>query len=211
MLKIRCLTRQHKTENIVDLCYIGRKMRRVVLFLMLVTTFSCGKSVENQIRDQVRTFDRASLNDRQIEITNVQRLGDHATAEVQITTGVKMVKENGKWVIEEFQIGAQHWEKVEHIATLINQKRSETTLELMNSITEGIERYTKLNLEIPQVSDFGELATILFPNYQNEFTPIDAWAKPFSYRPSGAQQYELRSLGPDGNFGTPDDLVVNVR
>jgi hypothetical protein len=62
---------------------------------MLMATLSCGKSLERQIRDQVRTFDGASLDQEQVEVTNVQEMGDHATAEVQITTGVKMIKENG--------------------------------------------------------------------------------------------------------------------
>ncbi len=186
-------------------------MRRLALFLILVAPLSCGKSVEKQIRAQVRTFDGASLEEEAVEVTNVREMGDHATAEVQVTTGVKMVKENGKWVIEEFRIGEQRWERAEHILAAINEKRTATTLEQMNSITEGIERYASLNQRIPQTSDFEELAETLFPRFQSRFTPADAWAQPFSYRPRGNREYELRSLGPDGRFGTADDLVAEIR
>ena len=186
-------------------------MRRFALFLILVATVSCGKSVEKQIRDQVRTFDGASLDKKQVKVTNVQEMGDHATAEVQITTGVKVVKKDGKWVIEEFRIGDRRWEKAEHILALINEERTTTTLEQINLITEGIARYANLNQRIPQVSDSDELATLLFPRFQSRFTPTDAWANPFFYRPRGDREYELRSLGPDGRFGTPDDLVAKIQ
>jgi hypothetical protein len=167
--------------------------------------------VENQIRDQVRTFDGAALDDQQVEVTNIREMGDHATAEVLITTGVKMVKENGKWVIEEFRIGDRRWEKAEHILAVINEKRRATTLEQMNLMTEGIQRFAELNLQIPQVSSSEKLAALLFPRFQSQFTPVDAWTNPFFYRPRGDREYELRSLGPDGYFGTPDDLIADVQ
>lgn len=186
-------------------------MRRLVLFLVLVAVNACGKTVEKQIRDQVRTLDGAALADKQVKVTNVREMGDQATAEVQITTGVKMVKENGKWVIEEFRIGDRRWEKAEHILALINEKRTATTLDQMNLITEGIERFANLNLRIPQVSSSEKLAALLFPRFQSQFIPVDAWTNPFFYQPRGDREFELRSLGPDGRFGTPDDLIANIR
>jgi hypothetical protein len=186
-------------------------MRKLVLFWVLIAATSCGKTVEKQIRDQVRTFDGAALDEKQVEVTNVREMGDHATAEILITTGVKMVKNNGQWVIEEFRIGDRRWEKAEHILALINEKRSATTLEQMNLITEGIERFSNLNLQIPQVSSSEKLAELLFPRFLSQFTPVDAWTNPFYYRPRGAREYELRSLGPDGHFGTPDDLIADTR
>jgi len=36
---------------------------------------------------------------------------------------------------------------------------------------------------------------------------IDAWSNPFSYQTVGADAYDLKSAGPDGNLGTPDDIV----
>ncbi|MEE8348834.1 MAG: type II secretion system protein GspG [Acidobacteriota bacterium] len=167
--------------------------------------------MENQIRTQVRTFDGASLDENQVEVTNLRELGDHATAEIQITTGVKLVKKDGKWLIEEFRIGDRRWEKAEHILALINEKRTTTTLDQMDLISEGIERYARLNQRIPQVFDSEELATLLFPRFQSQFTPTDGWANPFSYQPRGEREYELRSLGPDGRFGTPDDLIARTQ
>ena len=35
----------------------------------------------------------------------------------------------------------------------------------------------------------------------------DAWSRPLRYRPAG-RAFELRSAGPDGTFGTRDDIVA---
>lgn len=36
---------------------------------------------------------------------------------------------------------------------------------------------------------------------------LDAWGRPLLYTPRGTRGYEVRSAGPDGAAGTPDDLV----
>lgn len=186
-------------------------MKRLAPWLILLTSIACGKSVEKQIRDQVRNFDNASLAQKQVEVKNVQEMGDHAVAEVQITTAVKMIKQDGKWLIEEFRIGDRRWERADHILELINEKRTATTLQQINQITDGIRRYTDLNSRIPQVSTFEELVDMLSPHFQNQVIRIDSWSNPFYYRARGDHQYTLRSLGPDGRLGTSDDLVADFR
>ena len=183
-------------------------VKRLGLFLILLGSFACGRSLERQIQDQVRTFDNASLADNQVEVENVREIGDHAVAEVQITTAVRLVKKDGKWVIEEFRIGDRRWERAEHILAVINEKRTGTTLQQMSLIREGIRRYADLNNQIPQVASFEELIDLLSPQFQSRIVRIDAWSNPFFYRALGVNDYVLSSAGPDGSLGTPDDLVA---
>ena len=177
------------------------------LFLILLGSLGCGKSLEKQVQEQIRTFDHASLSEQQVEVQNVKENGDHAVAEVRITTAVRLVKKDGNWVIEEFRIGDRRWERAEHILAVINEQRTETTLQQLNLITEGIRRYADLNQEIPKVSSFEELMDILSPQFHNQVVRIDAWSNPFSYQTVGADAYDLKSAGPDGNLGTLDDIV----
>lgn len=186
-------------------------MKRLGLVLILLGSFACGKSVERQIQDQIRTFDNASLADKQVEVNNVREMGDHAVAEVRITTAVRLIKKDGKWLIEEFRIGDRRWERAEHILAVINEQRTETTLQQMSLIREGIRRYANLNNQAPQVESFEELMDILSPQFQSRIVRIDAWSNPFSYRPMGVNEYALSSAGPDGHLGTPDDLVVGIQ
>jgi len=186
-------------------------VKRLCLVLILLGSFACGKSVERQIQDQIRTFDNASLADNQVKVDNVRELGDHAVAEVQITTAVRLIKKDGKWLIEEFRIGDRRWEKAEHILAVINEKRTETTLQQMSLIREGIRNYADLNNQAPQVASFEELMDILSPQFQSRIVRIDSWSNPFFYRAIGVNDYALSSAGPDGNMGTPDDLVVGIQ
>ncbi|MCZ6485998.1 MAG: type II secretion system protein GspG [Acidobacteria bacterium] len=186
-------------------------MKRFGLVLILLGSFACGKSVERQIQDQIRTFGNASLADKQVEVNNVREMGDHAVAEVRITTAVRLIKKDGKWLIEEFRIGDRRWERVEHILAVINEQRTETTLQQMSLIREGIRRYANLNNQAPQVESFEELMDILSPQFQSRIVRIDSWSNPFFYRPMGVNDYALSSAGPDGHLGTPDDLVVGIQ
>ena len=176
------------------------------LFLILLGSLGCGKSLEKQVQEQIRTFDHASLSEQQVEVQNVKEIGDHAVAEVRITTAVRLVKKDGDWVIEEFRIGDRRWERAEHILAVINEQRTETTLQQLNLITEGIRRYADLNQQLPKASSFEELMDILSPQFHNQVVRIDAWSNPFSYQAIGADGYDLKSAGPDGDLGTPDDL-----
>lgn len=37
--------------------------------------------------------------------------------------------------------------------------------------------------------------------------PVDAWGNKFQYQTKGSYEYEIRSAGPDGQFGSSDDLT----
>lgn len=39
-----------------------------------------------------------------------------------------------------------------------------------------------------------------------EKLPVDPWERPYEYKPAG-EGFELRSLGPDGQSGTADDIT----
>ena len=182
-------------------------VKRLGLLLILLGSLGCGKNLEKQVQEQIRTFGHASLSKQQVEVLNVKEIGDHAVAEVRITTAVRLVKKDGTWMIEEFRIGDRRWERVEHILAVINEERAKTTLQQLNLITEGIRRYTDLNHQIPQASSFEELMDVLSPQFHNQVVRIDAWSNPFSYQATGANEYDLKSAGPDGDLGTPDDLV----
>ena len=181
-------------------------VKNLGLFLILLGSLGCGKSLEKQVQEQIRTFDHASLSEQQVEVQNVKEIGDHAVAEVRITTAVRLVKKDGDWVIEEFRIGDRRWERAEHILAVINEQRTETTVQQLNLITEGIRRYADLNQQLPKASGFEELMDILSPQFHNQVVRIDAWSNPFSYQAISADGYDLKSAGPDGDLGTPDDL-----
>lgn len=186
-------------------------VNRLAVLSFLIACLGCAKNLEKQAQEQVRTFAKASLGQKQVEVKNVRAIGDHAVAEIQITTGVKMIKKEGEWIIEEVRIGDRHWEKAEDLLTVVHEKRTGKTLQQMGQIAEGIARYSKVQGETPQVTNFEALMDLLSPRFFEGIIRIDAWANPFSYQTQGKDNYDLRSAGPDGALETADDLVNSLQ
>lgn len=192
-------------------CAILAVVRNLAPIILLLTLCGCGKSIEKQIRDQVRTVDGASLGKEQVKVKNIRQIGNVAVAEVEVTTGVKLQKQNGKWVIEEIRIGDRRWEKVDHILELIEKKRTKSSTQQMKLITAGIQRFAAAKGQVPQATNFGELTDFLSPEFLHPILRIDAWSNPFFYEATGVQEYNFRSAGPDGRLRTPDDLIASSR
>lgn len=187
-------------------CAIVSKMKHFALLLSLMVGLSCSRSLERQFQQQVASFENASLGEDQVQVTDIRTIGDQAVAEIQIKTGVKMIKRAGKWEIDEIRIGDRRWEKASHILELVNAKRRETTLQQLRLIEKGIGEFSRIHGTVPQVSDFRELVDTLTPDIQKAVVRLDAWSNPFHYQPNGQTSYDLRSAGPDGRLGTADDL-----
>ena len=176
--------------------------------LILIFLTSCGKKIDRQVQETVQIFDNALFSSDEVEVQNARQSGDHIIAEIKVSTAVKMKRKDGSWVIEEIRIGDRRWEKAEHILSLINKTRSETTRRQLSLISEAIRRYVERNGKLPQVPDYEGLIDVLSPRYLDQIIRIDAWSNPFAYQLSSAGAYELRSSGPDGELGTEDDLFL---
>jgi len=168
---------------------------------------SCGKKLEEQIDQQIRTIDHLELDEETVEILSIQQSGGYAVAEVSVKTAVKMRKDDTGWVLEEVRLGKGKWEQISRIIEALNVKRSKETVEKMEAIQAGINHYKEIRGEIPLVDDFRELIDVLNPMYMKPVIRIDGWWSSFSYRIEGNNQFELRSAGPDRQFNTPDDIV----
>ena len=180
-----------------------------LLLLLSLTLTSCQKTLEDQVREQIRTIDNAELDAEAVEVTKVKQSGKQAIAEVTISTAVRMRKEGDKWILQDVRLGDRRWESVGRILAAIEESRKEQTAREMEELKAGIERYVQTQGEVPRVQSFEELVDLLSPEFLPVVIRIDAWWNPYSYRFASASAYELRSAGPDGEFETADDLVRN--
>ncbi len=193
-------------------CYIS-SVRRYALSLALLSALvlaGCAKNVNRQIKEAVSHFDNLDLSENEVEILSTQELGSSAVAQVQIKTAVKLVKKKGQWVVDEVRIGDRRWEKADHIRAILRSQRTETTQEQLQSISDGLRRYLDRQGTLPQVSDFPGLVAVLTPQYLPEVMLLDAWSNPYAYRRVSPQVAEVRSSGPDGLYGTQDDLMERI-
>jgi hypothetical protein len=184
---------------------------RILGFLLLAPLFllSCQKSLEKQVHEQIRTIDHAELHPDSVEVLQVRQSGKQAIAEVTITTAVRMRKEGDKWILQDVRLGDRRWEKVDRILEALEESRNEQTLRDLDQLKAGIEGYLKKTGRVPAVESFDKLVDTLSPDYLPVVIRIDAWWNPYRYQFRGSRDFDLRSAGPDGRFGTPDDLVRN--
>jgi hypothetical protein len=177
----------------------------VGLFLL---TLACGKSLERQTRDQVRSLAGAELGSDAVEVTNVRETGNQAVADLVVRTAVKLKKEDGRWTLDEVRLGDRRWERVDRIVEAIEALRRAETEEQLDRISAGIRGYREAHGSIPQVETFELLIDRLSPRFLDRVIRLDAWQSRFSYRVIDSERFELRSPGRDRTLGTDDDLVV---
>ena len=191
------------------LCYIRqvKTTAYITLILLALITVSCNKSINVQVADAVRQFDDLNLTEKEIKVLSTQEMGDHAIAEVEVRTALKLTRRGGRWQIDEVRIGDRRWEKADHIRAVLNEERRKTTTVQLQKVSAGVRRYFEEQGKTPAVADFRALMAILTPGYMAEPYAEDAWAVPFEYRRLGTNGFELRSAGPDRQLGTVDDLV----
>ena len=183
----------------------------LALVLALVLA-GCGKSLDRQVVDAIRTFDDLSLDEKQVEILTARESGDTILAEVRVTTAVRLVRREGKWELAEIRLGDRRWEKADHILTLLDEQRLETTKGRLRQLRQAMHRHLEQEGTVPQVETFTALVDVLYPGFLEEAVRLDAWSNPFIYEVNSVREYDLRSAGADGVDGTIDDVSVeNVR
>ena len=74
----------------------------------------------------------------------------------------------------------------------------ETYKLLMSSYPNSLEALHEAPSDLADPSKYTQL--------YKEAIPPDPWGRPYEYKLNGAE-YELRSLGPDGQSGTQDDVT----
>lgn len=168
----------------------------------------CGRSLERQTRDQLRTLGGAELDARAVEVTNARASGGRATADVTIRTAVTLRHQGNQWVLDEVRLGDRRWEKVDRIVQALEQARSEETRRQMDKILAGIASYRSAHGRLPELDSFVELIDLLNPEFLDEVIRLDGWQNPFHFKQEDDGTLELRSDGPDGKRGTDDDLVI---
>ncbi len=190
-----------------SIIYVKMSFVRHALIVLLLIGASCGKSLEKQVQDGVRTFDTAEFSKKQVKVDDIKYMGNHAVATVTLKTAVKMIKQDDQWVIDEVRIGDRRWEKAEFIIAVLNEKRTARTRSDLNTLSSGISQYRSQHSKLPPAKNFKELVDALAPDYLGQVTRLDAWSNPFSYRAISVSEYDLRSAGPDGKVDTADDLT----
>jgi hypothetical protein len=188
--------------------YLAFMRSECLLIAALLLTACGGRKMNATIAaDAIAGIPGVSWEKKDVEITNIhQSLGSEAIAETRIPAAFRLEKDRGKWVVREVRFGQGQWETLGNIERALEMVRIEGTRSLLDRIAEAIRKYHESKGRLPVFQDYISLSDLLSPVYLDPLIRLDAWRRPLEAFPQDSKGILLQSAGPDGRFGTSDDI-----
>jgi type II secretion system (T2SS) protein G len=188
---------------------------RGVSYLLLLTgllAFGCagGRLSHDEARKRIAEIGTSTAVPGSIEIRRIVSQNDtSAIAETTVTLAFQFKKEkpSNQWRVAAVRLDDRDWISLDELIAAVNDGRRRETVKLMEKLADGIVAYRQRNGSLPNATDVVKLTDILHPQYMTELVRLDAWGHPIQYESTGAD-FHVMSAGPDGRFGTPDDVRV---
>ena len=151
-----------------------------------------------------------TMHKSDVDVVNIQQTSaTEAVVETRVRTAFRFEKDGNIWRIREVQRGHGQWENMENFEQALNQLKAEETAMLLSRIADAIHKYRDVRQTLPVFKDFIDLTDQLNPAHMTPLIRLDAWQRPFEAT-SNDVNILLRSAGPDGLTGTPDDISMEV-
>jgi hypothetical protein len=182
------------------------------LISILVLTACGGRELgTNTARNLIIDIPEESLQKEDVDVVNVTQVsGSEAVVETRLKTAFRLERVRGKWLVREVRLGQRQWEKVSDLIQTLDFVKAEETRKMLDTIAEAIERYRRENSSLPVFKDYIALSDFLSPKYLTPLIRLDAWRRPFEAE-LRSNTIVIRSAGPDGKYGTTDDIVRTIR
>ena len=151
--------------------------------------------------DQVRIKEMSALN-----LPFGSESSALITALVQIE--LRLTRDNRGWRVSELKSGTREWTRIEALASALNETKRVIATRELTTVANALIDFRRERGAFVVSDKESVLIDHLNPRYLTRVIRVDPWHRPYQYE--GAQdRFSLRSLGPDGKSGTPDDVVVS--
>lgn len=192
------------------------RMRLAGIIVSLLILAGCSSRLtRGNAREQIQELGGADLLPANVEVKKVSAMSDkEAIAEVNIQLAFQFERDGGsrKWKVAAVRIGDRNWIPVQTIIEAVDAKRAGETVASLDLLAEGTRRYRETNNEASLTfRDIVALNDVLHPRYIGRLIREDSWGRPILVEAGDAGRLRLRSVGPDGLRGSPDDIVVQSR
>jgi hypothetical protein len=131
-----------------------------------------------------------------------------ALIEAFIQADFRFARDTRGWHVSEVKTGNRAWTSIESFAAALNEvKRVNATADLA-AIANALIEFRRERGAFVVSDKESVLIDHLSPRYLTRVIRVDPWHRPYQYE--GEQtQFSLRSVGPDGKSGTPDDITIS--
>jgi len=168
-----------------------------------------GRVSHNEIRKQIAELGTSTLVPDAINVRRVvSQSGNRLIAETDVELAFQFERDTEKspWHVAAVRLGDQNWVSVPELIAAVNESRRRQTAAALRRLDAGVAAFRQRTGNPPSGSTVAALGDVLHPQYMSELVVTDAWGRPIEIA-SPAPNFRFRSLGSDGQRGTPDDLL----
>jgi hypothetical protein len=182
------------------------------LLCILLTVWCAGRNIgNNNARDVILELPQSTLEKEDVEVIKVSQIsGTEAIAETQLKTAFRLEKVKGAWIVREVRIGHGQWEKANNLAAALEAVKADETRKMLDQVAGAVRKYRESTGNLPVFKDYIALSDQLSPQYLTPLIRLDSWRHPLEAERPNAETILLLSAGPDGKFGTADDIRHTV-
>ena len=187
------------------------RMRMFCILLVAPLLAACGGRAlnKNSVQDLIVHIPESELTKEDVYIDSVSQTGERdMLVEARLRAALLFEREGGKWVIKQVKLGHGTWVDFAAFQKALQEAKIDETRALLEKVAAAIESYRDKNGHLPEFSDYVSLSNVLNPLYLTPLIRLDAWKNPLEATHEGANTIKLMSAGPDGRFGTADDVVL---
>jgi hypothetical protein len=182
------------------------------LLCILLTAGCAGRKIDNNnARDVILELPQSTLEKKDVEVIKVTQIsGAEAIAETRLKTAFRLEKVKGAWIVRDVRLGHGQWEKVNNLAAALEAVKADETRKMLDQVAEAVRKFRESTGNLPAFKDYIALSDQLSPQYLTPLIRLDSWRQPLEAERPNAETILLRSAGPDGKFGTADDIRITV-
>lgn len=162
----------------------------------------------NHARDRIAKL--AGLADLKKDQVRIKSLdiglgGKDAVVVAQVETAFKLTRAGSNWEITEVRVGPGQWESIDLVREAIAREKTRRTEEDLQTLKAAAVAYLHANGQQVAARTIAELDDLLSPQFVERVIRFDYWGRELRIEAS-PQGRRIISAGPDGRFGTQDDI-----
>lgn len=177
------------------------------LSLFAFQTRAAGDLTPREARRVIARLAGIELPSDAVRIKSISPMGNTAVVVAQVETAFRLVNDKDKWRVAEIRTGDRRWEDLDLLVRALNAEKTSRVRAELETIATALEAFRRERGFYVEAKTEAALIDFLSPRYLGRVIRLDAWHRPYEYEGS-RESYVLRSLGPDGQPGTSDDVVL---
>jgi hypothetical protein len=188
---------------------MNRAFQLVLLTGFIASSCSGARLSHNEIRKQVAELGTSTLIPKAVEVRRIVSESEkRVIAETTVELAVQFERDTtaSPWHVSAVRLGDQNWIPIVEFERTLNELRKKDTVASLRKLDAGVAAYRQRNGRAPSANTILSLGDALHPQYMADLVLDDAWGRPIEVETTGGS-LRFRSLGPDGQPGTTDDVL----